>query len=133
MFLNRSSQYALELVLYLSNHPEERYVRINEIAKKLELSFHFLGKIAQALVKNNILVSVRGPKGGFGLADPSKKITQLDVIKATHGDKALNQCVLRPRECDCEKPCPLHSTWDRIMQSVKEALNESPIHSSGQP
>ena len=125
MFLNRSSQYALEVVLYLSRHPQKRFVRLNEVAQELDLSYHFLGKIAQMLVKNKILISVRGPKGGFGFSDPDRVITQLEVIQATQEMQPLSQCVLRPKECDKDNPCPLHPTWEKIMSSVKDALNET--------
>jgi len=130
MFLNRSEQYALELVLFLRNHPEQRHARLNKVAEELDLSFHFLGKIAQTLVKSGLLVSVRGPKGGFGLAHPGRKITQLEVIKAVNGNKSLTRCVLRPKECDSENPCPLHSTWDGILCSVQKTLNDSPVGES---
>lgn len=102
-------------------------VPLNEVAKDLDLKFHFLGKIAQVLVRKGILVSTRGPKGGFALADPDETISQLTVIKAVNGDAPLNLCVLRKRECDCHNPCPLHDAWGPIMDSVREALKESTL------
>jgi len=127
MFLNRASQYALELVFYLHQHRDQPMVRLNGVAEELDLSFHFLGKVAQALVRKGILYSNRGPKGGFGLANPERTINQLEVIKAVDGDSPLNLCVLRKRECDSENPCPLHEAWEPIMESVQKALDESPL------
>jgi Rrf2 family protein len=127
MFLNRASQYALELVFYLSKHPDQEWVRLNEVAKELGLSFHFLGKVAQQLVHKGILSSTRGPRGGVGLARTGQPLSQHEVIQAVEGDRPLNQCVLRPRECDRNHPCPLHHAWEPIMATVQDALKESPL------
>ncbi len=108
MILSRSSQYGLELILYLVSHPTEKYIPLKEIARKNNLSFYFLSKITQALVQNGILRTYRGPRGGVKLAVSSKELTLFDVINAIDGNALFNKCILRLQTCDESNPCPIH-------------------------
>jgi DNA-binding IscR family transcriptional regulator len=52
MFLSKSFGYALRGILYIAvMQDEERKVQIEEIATKLSVPKHFLGKIMQQVVK----------------------------------------------------------------------------------
>jgi len=45
----------------------------------------FLLKLLGALVRAGILLSVKGPNGGYRLAKPANKVTLLEVIEAVDG------------------------------------------------
>jgi Rrf2 family protein len=69
MFLSKSFGYALRGILYIAvMQDENRKVQIDEIATKLSVPKHFLGKIMQQVVKAGLLKSTKGPYGGFSLA-----------------------------------------------------------------
>jgi Predicted transcriptional regulator len=58
MFLSKSFGYALRGILYIAvMQDEERKVQIEEIATKLSVPKHFLGKIMQQIVKAGLLKS----------------------------------------------------------------------------
>ena len=70
MFLSKSFGYALRGILYVAlMQDEKRKVQIDEIANKLSVPRHFLGKIMQQVVKAGLLQSTKGPHGGFYLAE----------------------------------------------------------------
>ena len=67
--LSTTSKYAIRAVIYLALHSDGKTkVGQKEIAAQLAMPPPFLGKILQLLVKQGILVSVKGPNGGFSLA-----------------------------------------------------------------
>jgi len=64
-----------------------------DISKKYDIPLEYLLKILQQLVRVNVLRSKRGPRGGFSLAGPAKKITMLQIIEAVDGP-IINQLSL---------------------------------------
>lgn len=119
MILSRSSQYGLELILYLVSHPTEKYIPLNEIARQNDLSFFFLSKITQSLVQNGILRTYRGPRGGVTLAVSSKELTLFDVVNAIEGDALFNKCILRLQTCDESNPCPIHPICSVLRKDIQ--------------
>lgn len=85
MKISRSTGYALLAVGYIANHQEQKIILSQSISKKYDIPLEYLLKILQQLVKTNVLRSKRGPRGGFSLARPAKKITLLNIIEAVDG------------------------------------------------
>lgn len=123
MLVTRSSEYAIELVLYLVTRPlEDSFAPLNKIAEEISLSFHFLGKIAQILVHAGILKTYRGPNGGVALARQPQDISLFDIVSAIEGDAFLNQCLIRPMRCADDNPCPLHDVWSHIRSDIQDVF-----------
>lgn len=85
MKISRSTGYALLAAGYIAKHQDQGVILSNAISEKYNIPLEYLLKILQQLVKANLLRSKRGPRGGFSLARPVKKITLLDVIEAVDG------------------------------------------------
>ncbi len=85
MKISRSTGYALLAVGYIAKHQEQKIILSQSISKEYDIPLEYLLKILQQLVKANVLRSKRGPRGGFSLARPAKKITLLNVIEAVDG------------------------------------------------
>ena len=85
MRISRSTGYALLGVGYIAQHQEQEVILSQSISKEYNIPLEYLLKILQQLVRANVLRSKRGPRGGFSLAKPAKKITMLQVIEAVDG------------------------------------------------
>ncbi len=85
MRVSRSTGYALLAVGYIAQHKDKGIILSQTISKEYKIPLEYLLKIMQQLVRANILRSKRGPRGGFSLAKPPKKITMLQVIEAVDG------------------------------------------------
>ena len=85
MKISRSTGYALLAVGYIAKHQEQKIILSQSISKEYGIPLEYLLKILQQLVKTNVLRSKRGPRGGFSLARPAKKITLLNIIEAVDG------------------------------------------------
>ena len=85
MKISRSTGYALLAVGYIAKNRSQKIILSHTIAKEYSIPLEYLLKILQQLVKANVLLSKRGPRGGFSLARPAKKITLLQVIEAVDG------------------------------------------------
>ena len=120
MLLSRACEYALQALLHIATVPEGQYVLTREIAQKHDLSYHFLGKILQSLVKTRLLDSQKGPGGGFTLVKSADEITLLEVIHAIEGPDFLEGCVLGLPRCGGPNPCPVHDQWVQAKEKVHE-------------
>ena len=118
MLLSRACEYALQALLYIAAAPNGKYILAREIAEHHDLSYHFLGKILQGLVKNGLLTSQKGPGGGFMLAKSASEITLLEVIHAIEGPNVLEGCVLGLPRCGEPNPCPVHYHWAQVKEQI---------------
>ena len=93
---------------------EQRKVQIDEIATKLSVPKHFLGKIMQQIVKAGLLKSTKGPYGGFSLAAETLNIPVIRLVEVTDGMEQFSMCVLNFKYCNRLNPCPFHHEMEAI-------------------
>ena len=116
--LSNTSKYAIRAVIFLSVFAtKEKKLGIKAISKKLDIPAPFLGKILQLLARQGILVSTKGPNGGFALGKPPQEISLMSIIEIIDGKDAFDMCVIRTTPCSLSSPCSLH---DMISPSKNE-------------
>ena len=128
MFLSKSFGYALRGILYIAKmQDEQRKVQIDEIAVKLSVPKHFLGKIMQQIVKEGFLISTKGPYGGFILANETLITPLIKLVEITDGMEQFRVCVLKLKYCDGTNPCPLHYEMEKIKGKFLTVFRETTI------
>lgn len=110
MKMNASANYGLIAAAYIAEQADEGWVSAEIISAKYSISVTFLLKIMLEMVKANILLSKRGPTGGFALARPAKEITLLEIIEAAGGPissqlELAQQTKKAPFSIEIEKVC----------------------------
>jgi Rrf2 family protein len=111
MLLSKSCVYGVQAAIYVASLPKNEYVSIQQIASKLNISFHFLTKVLQNLTQVGIMVSYRGPNGGIALARPASSISLADIIDAIDGSDIFHECLFGLPGCGVADPCPAHENW----------------------
>src|SRR3989338_8238280 len=120
---SKSCHYALRAIMYLARNKDKPHIKIQEIAKKENLPLNFLSKIFQVLVKNGIVDSKLGPKGGVRLSLNCNRLSISDAIVALDGNMDLESCVLFGHsKCPEIKHCPIQNEcknsrlrmWDKL-------------------
>jgi len=106
-------------------------IGIKKISEDLGLSSPFLGKILQNLVKQKLLVSTKGPNGGFALARPADKITLWDIVIKVDGEEFFTNCLISLESCrthDPTKPlCPVHSQYDKLRKQIADFYQDTTL------
>jgi Rrf2 family transcriptional regulator, iron-sulfur cluster assembly transcription factor len=116
-----SCHYGLQAMIYIALHSsEDENVDLGKIAKNQDIPKHFLSKILQVLVKHKLLVSMKGPKGGFKLNAPADEITLIEIIEAIDGLEVFNQCGIGFKQCDDNHPCPIHHDFKPVRDKVEK-------------
>ena len=76
-----------------------------EIAEITGFSKNHISKVLQQLVKNNLLNSTRGPKGGFEMRKDPRSISLMEIYKIIDGEiDTGNGCKMHCENCpfnDC--------------------------------
>lgn len=128
MFFSKSFGYAIRGILYISiKQAEGRKIQVHEIAEKLSVPKHFLGKIFQSLVKERLLKSTKGPFGGFELEKDTLSRYLFDVFEVTDDITLFNYCELRFHKCGEKNHCPLHHELKRIRTDFIDLLRQTTI------
>jgi len=127
MFFNKSTEYAIQLVLHLIRSNDGNFKRLREIAEDCDISYFQLGKVAQALIKSKILESYTGPNGGVKLLKDPSQTTLFDIVKAIEGTDVFNRCVLGLDLCGDQNPCPIHDHWKEARNVISEVFKEKTV------
>lgn len=128
MVLSKSFGYALRGILYISlMNDEQRKIPIEEIARRLSVPRHFLGKILKGVVKAGILSSTRGQQGGFYINEKTLITPILHIVLLTEGKNYFNTCLLSLRSCNAANPCPMHSKVEKFKDDLLEVYSQTTI------
>ena len=119
--LTRKTDYGIRLMLEVGAHGNGG-MSTAEVARRQEIPYQFLRKVAQTLVAQGLLASRRGQGGGLSLARPAESITALDIVRA-FGSPYLNQCTVDPPCCERRDLCAGYPVWLEAQAMVERALN----------
>ncbi len=80
MKISTKGRYALRIMIDLAKHQSDDFVTLKDIANRQEMSEKYLESIIKVLVKNQILVGLRGKGGGYKLTKPLEEYTVWDIL-----------------------------------------------------
>lgn len=103
----------------LTANSDGRPVTLADIASRQEISLSYLEQLFAKLRAGGFVTSVRGPGGGYKLANVPEKIYIADVVLAV--DEALSQTRCQGNSLDgCTKGgrCLTHDLWDELGRQI---------------
>lgn len=80
--LSKKMLFAIEAVLDIAYHGGAEPVQSREITRRQEIPRRYLEQALQQMVRESILVGVRGPRGGYRLARERRRISIGDIVRA---------------------------------------------------
>ncbi len=82
-----------------------------------------VAKVLKALAAGDLVISLRGARGGYRLARDLDAISVGDVIRAIDGPIALTACVDGAiGGCDVQDRCAVKGRWDVVNHAIQQAL-----------
>ena len=111
MQLSNTSQYAIRILAYITDHKESHLINATELAEALIIPYKFLTKIMTTLVKANFVESIRGRDGGYKLSQSASEIMVDDILNLFNDSLKDEQCVLGIGFCNGMCKCALHDQW----------------------
>ncbi|HVZ18745.1 MAG TPA: Rrf2 family transcriptional regulator [Terriglobales bacterium] len=127
MQLTRAADYAVRVMIHLAGQPLGTVVRLRTLAGAVDVPESFLAKVLQTLTRSGLMISRRGPDGGFELVPSSMQATILDIVNAIEGPVQLNDCLGEAGSCDRKDWCPAHLVWAEAQIAMLKILNRETI------
>jgi Rrf2 family transcriptional regulator, iron-sulfur cluster assembly transcription factor len=125
--LSQTSEHALRAALYLAQHPAGTLVTADAIAGALGAPRNYMAKTLNALAKQGIVASLRGPRGGFRLAISPDKLTLARVVDSFEETRINPICMLGGRPCTDATPCRAHARWKAISLEAWRPLETTTV------
>jgi len=105
--------------MYLARSKGSPYIKIEEVARNEDIPRNFLSKIFQMLIKNGMVDSCLGPKGGVKLSADSHRTSVADVLTVINGRMNQEDCALFGyQRCPELKSCPIQNECQNVRKKI---------------
>ncbi|MEO5378740.1 MAG: Rrf2 family transcriptional regulator [Magnetococcus sp. DMHC-6] len=123
MQLTTRGRYAVTAMLDLSSYSQSGPIRLAEISTRQEISLSYLEQLFAKLRRRGLVRSVRGPGGGYILAESPQAITIADIIRAVDEPLKATSCDNDDNDsCRKSSRCITHHLWVRVGQHLIDYL-----------
>ncbi|MBN1968480.1 MAG: Rrf2 family transcriptional regulator [Candidatus Delongbacteria bacterium] len=128
MRITKEGRFAVRGLIDLAlNASSSNPVKSDEIAKRMGISKIFLNKIFHRLLKEGIILSVRGRSGGYILAKNVENISVYEILEAAGEIIKPVSCVNDedfPSICLQFNECLISPVWQILESKIKETLSK---------
>lgn len=126
MKISTKGKYALEIAVDLAVHSDQEHREsLKNIARRRGLSEKYLERIVKMLCSAGIVSGARGVRGGYCLSRDAENITVLEVLRASEGELAPVECLIREPDCGsvCGE-CPTRGVWFEMWEIIKDTAGK---------
>ena len=123
MKLTTKGRYAVTAMLDLALHTSDNPVSLAEISERQDISLSYLEQLFAKLRKAGLVVSMRGPGGGYQLNGSAADIAIADIISAVDEHVDATRCG-GIGDCQDNKRCLTHDLWMDLSKQIRDFLSE---------
>lgn len=137
MRLTTKGRFAVTAMVDLAMRQNRGPVTLAAISERQHISLSYLEQLFGKLRRAKLVSSVRGPGGGYNLAQPAQQVTVADIVTAVDETLDATQCGGR-ENCHEEKRCMTHDLWATLNEKMYDYLSSVTLadlvaHQAGKP
>ena len=117
MRLSTKSRYAVTSLLDMVMHSNQGPVSLADISQRQGISLSYLEQLFAKMRKNRLVVSTRGPGGGYRLSQPPEQVNISDIITAVDDKLEVSNKDALPGASKYE-PCLTEQLWDELSDQI---------------
>jgi Rrf2 family protein len=124
--------YSLKALLMLAErYPSAQPLRVEEIAAMQGVPENYLRRLLIELKRGGLVLSQKGPSGGYMLARPPARITMADVVEIIEGGYTPVECLEDGANSFCPRDggCPMRDVWRDVRDAVVGILRNASLQS----
>src|SRR5271166_14474 len=113
--------YSLKALIMLAERlPSAQPLRVEEIAVSQGIPENYLHRLLIELKRGGLVLSQKGPNGGYMLARQPAKITMADVVQTIEGEYVPVECLEDGANSPCRKDdtCAMRPVWRDVRDAV---------------
>ncbi len=129
MKLTSKGRYAVMALADLAKFDNRNPVSLRDISLRQGISLVFLEQIFSKLKKNNIVKSIRGPRGGYILNKPPHEIKINNILNAVDEKVKTVQCKKESKKgCNGKiYKCITHNLWDELEVHINNFFEQKSL------
>lgn len=125
MLISTRGRYALRVLIDIAEHQGAGYVPLKEVAERQEISEKYLESIVKDLVKNEVLVGMRGKGGGYRLSRAPDRFSVRVLLEMMEGTLAPVACLEEGRPaCPRMAGCRTLPMWQGLGDAIRGYLDQ---------
>ena len=124
--ITKKMLYAIEAVLDIAYHAGAEPVQSREITRRQGIPQRYLEKALQHLVRDEILIGVRGPRGGYRLAKERRRITIGDIVRSVRRMETGEDPLLTETGSDLGQKV-VRPLWTSIQDDIMARLDDTSV------
>jgi Rrf2 family protein len=124
---SKTAQYSIQAMLFIAANHTKDNCPVCDIAKELKLPASFLSKILQTMSRFGFLNSVKGPRGGFSISEKGAGASIAQIVEIIDGPMDFDMCIAGFTPCDEQHACPMHASWKRIREEIRDLVTKRPL------
>jgi Rrf2 family iron-sulfur cluster assembly transcriptional regulator len=137
MRLTTKGRFAVTAMVDLALRQNRGPVTLAAISERQHISLSYLEQLFGKLRRAALVSSVRGPGGGYNLAQPPAGISVADIVTAVDEPMDATQCAGK-ENCHDDKRCMTHDLWATLNEKMQEYLSSVTLadlvaHQAGKP
>lgn len=129
MRLTTKGRFAVTAMIDLALRQQGGPVTLAGISERQNISLSYLEQLFGKLRRHKLVSSVRGPGGGYCLAQAIDSITVADIILAVDEPLDTTQCGGRENCHADERRCMTHDLWTNLNRKMFEYLESVSLDS----
>ncbi|HEY3486457.1 MAG TPA: Fe-S cluster assembly transcriptional regulator IscR [Gammaproteobacteria bacterium] len=122
MRLTTKGRYAVTAMLDLAVHNTDGPIALADISERQGISLSYLEQLFAKLRKTGLVISTRGPGGGYSLGKLPAEIAIADVITAVDESVDTTRCG-GLKNCQHDLPCLTHDLWEDLNRQIRNFLD----------
>ncbi|MCA2002285.1 MAG: Rrf2 family transcriptional regulator [Chloroflexi bacterium] len=116
--INRQTDYAIRMILYLAQQEEGARVSTAEIRKQMQIPPALAQRIVAALARGEFIFTYPGRDGGLALARPANEINLRQVVEHFEGKFFISDCLVEKGSCPFDNKCPVRFRWVKLQSQI---------------
>ena len=129
MKLTSKGRYAVMAMADLAKNNAKKPINLTEISLRQGISLSFLEQLFLKLKKNNLVLSSRGPSGGYILSRDPDKIKLSSIISAVDEKIKTVKCKKESKKgCNGRATkCITHNLWDELENHINSFFEKKSL------
>ena len=123
MRLTTKGRYAVTAMLDLALHADGGPVSLSDISNRQGISLSYLEQLFAKLRKQELVLSVRGPGGGYLLSRDRNEIFVAQIVDAVNESVDATGCQGRS-DCQGGHTCLTHHLWCDLSDQIHDFLSQ---------
>jgi len=127
MMITTKSRYAVMAIIEVASRNEVSPMKLADISINQNIPLNYLEQIFLKLKNADLVISVKGPGGGYYLKNASGNISLIDIIDAVEENLKMTNCA---KNKGCRKNginCQTHDLWKGLGKHIRNYFSDISI------